>query len=58
MFQELPDMLTLKQCQKALQIGRNSMLNLIYYGEIRAFKIKGSWRIPKEELIRYIKHLY
>lgn len=58
MFQELPDMLTLKQCQKALQLGRNSMLNLIYSGEIRAFKIRGSWRITKEELLRYIKHLY
>lgn len=57
MFEKLPDILTLKQSQNALQIGRSSMLDLIYTGEIRAYKLKGAWKIPKEELIQYVRRL-
>ena len=37
MFDEMPDILNLKQCQQALQIGRCSMLDLIYNGDLRAY---------------------
>ena len=57
MFENYPDILTLKQVQNMLHIGRNSMLYLIYSGEIEAFKIKGKWRILKSDLILYIRRL-
>lgn len=57
MFENYPDILTLKQAQNMLHIGRNSMLDLIYSGEIEAFKIKGKWRILKSDLILYIRRL-
>ena len=57
MFENYPDILTLKQVQNMLHIGRNSMLDLIYSGEIEAFKIKGKWRILKSDLILYIRRL-
>lgn len=57
MFEDLPDILNLKQCQQALQIGRSSMLDLIYNGDITAYKLKGSWKIPKEDLIEFIEGL-
>lgn len=57
MFENYPDILTLKQAQNMLHIGRNSMLDLIYAGEIEAFKIKGKWRILKSDLVLYIRRL-
>lgn len=57
MFENYPDILTLKQAQDMLHIGRNSMLDLIYSGEIEAFKIKGKWRILKSDLILYIRRI-
>ena len=57
MFENYPDILTLKQVQNMLHIGRNSMLDLIYSGEIEAFKIKGKWRILKSDLILFIRRL-
>lgn len=57
MFEELPEVLTLKQCQKALQIGRNSILKLIDSGELKAFKLMGNWRVLKSELIVFVKSI-
>lgn len=57
MFENYPDILTLKQVQNMLHIGRNSMLDLIYSGEIEAFKIKGKWRILKSDLVLYIRRI-
>ena len=57
MFENYPDILTLKQAQNMLHIGRNSMLDLIYSGEIEAFKIKGKWRILKSDLVLHIRRL-
>ena len=57
MLEDYPDILTLKQAQTVLNIGRNSMLDLIYSGEIEAFKIKGKWRILKSDLVLYIRRL-
>lgn len=54
-FTALPDIMTLKQCQKALQIGRNSMLEMVNSGELDAFKLKGSWRIRKKSLIEFVE---
>ena len=50
MFENMPDLLTLKQCQQALQIGRCSMLELIHSGDVKGIKLKGSWKVPKKEL--------
>lgn len=54
----MPEILNLKQCQNALQIGRCSMLELIYSGEIKAYKLKGAWKIPKEELVKYVRRIF
>ena len=58
MFENMPEILDLKQCQKELRLGRNSMLELLRNGDIKAFKLKGSWKIPKTSLIEYVKRFY
>ena len=57
MFNDLPDLLTVEQARKALQIGKNKMLELLAEGELEgAFKIGHPWRIPKKSVISYIHH--
>jgi len=54
MFEQYPDILTVKQLQSALNIGRSSAYNLINSGEIPFFKIGTVIRIPKAGIISYL----
>lgn len=49
-----PMILTVKQCQEILQIGKNLMLYLIHNEEIPAFRVGKQWRIKREDLERFI----
>ena len=55
MEQGYPEILTLKQCQEILQIGKNLMLFLVHNEEIPAFRVGKQWRIKKSDLERYIE---
>ena len=55
MFEKIPDILTLKECQQLLKIGRNSMLNFLHTGELEGFKIGNRWRIYKESVIEFLR---
>lgn len=57
MFERVPDILTFKECQKLLKIGKNSLLNLLHNGEINAFRIGNRWKIPKAAVMEYIRYL-
>lgn len=56
MSQKLPTLYTLKECCTILKIGRNKMLELIWNGEVDAFKIGGHWRISADAVKDYISH--
>ena len=47
MFETLPEVLTLKQSQELLQIGRTTILEMIKRNELKAFKVRGRWRMKK-----------
>ena len=49
------DILTLKELQELLHIGKNTALRLVQSGEIEAFKVGKQWRIVREDIIRYLK---
>ena len=53
-----PEILTLKQCQEILQIGKNLMLFLVHNEEIPAFRVGKQWRVRKSDLQRYIEENY
>ncbi|MDD5923414.1 MAG: helix-turn-helix domain-containing protein [Clostridia bacterium] len=57
MLEEYNDILTVKDVQTILKIGKNSALDLIHEGDIEAFMIKGRWRILKSDLLSYIRHI-
>lgn len=53
----LPRLLTFQQAKEYLQIGKDSLLDLIHSGQLKAFKLKGSWRISEDDLKEYIDSL-
>lgn len=57
MLEEYNEILTVKDVQNILKIGKNTALELIHEGDIEAFMIKGRWRILKSDLIAYIRHI-
>ena len=54
MFKEYPDILTVAQLQKILHISRQLSYELINSGQIRAFKVGNSFRIPKIYVIDFV----
>lgn len=55
MFEYEPDLLTRKQAQELLQVGKNTILNLINEGYLPAMIIANSYRIKKDDLIEFIE---
>ena len=55
MLNNTKDILTLKELQKLLHIGKNTALRLVQSGEIEAFRVGNQWRISRENVIRYLK---
>ena len=55
MLNSTKDILTLKELQELLHIGKNTALRLVQSGEIEAFRVGNQWRVLRENVIRYIK---
>ena len=54
-FNKEPDLLTFKECQELLKIGKNSLLKYLHSKEIDGVKIGNRWRIYKSSVIDFIK---
>lgn len=57
MLDNTPDILTVKDLMKLMQIGKNTALDLIHDGKITAYKTNFGWRILKEDVIEYFQHV-
>ena len=55
MLNNTKDVLTLKELQELLHIGKNTALKLVQSGEVEGFRIGYQWRVLRESIIRYIK---
>ena len=56
MYRNIPEIMTFKECQQLLKIGKNTLLDLIHNGELDAFKIGNRWKITKEAVAEFICH--
>lgn len=56
MYENIPDLLTRKEVQRILSVGKNTILALIRAGALPAFKIGKSYRIRKDDLIEFINN--
>lgn len=52
---DCPDVLTTKQAQAILGIGRISVYHLIESGQIDAFQIGRTYKIPKKSLRKFLE---
>ena len=55
MLNNTKDILTLKELQELLHIGKNTALKLVQSGEIEAFRVGKQWRVLRESAAKYIK---
>ena len=55
MLNNAKDILTLKELQELLHIGKNTALRLVRSGEIEAFRVGNQWRILKVNVEKYIR---
>ena len=56
MYEILPDLLTRKEAQNILSIGKNTILELIHTKKLPALKIGNRIRIRKDDLIDFIEN--
>ena len=55
MFKYAPDLLTRKQAQELLSVGKNTILEFIHEGYLPAFMIGNSYRIKKCDSIDFVE---
>jgi len=56
MYENLPDLLTRKEAQKVLCIGKNTILHLIHAKKLPAIILGGRLKIRKDDLIEFIEN--
>lgn len=54
MFEEYSDMLTIEDVMEMLGVGKNTAYELFRNGELKCFRIKGRWKVPKQAVIEYV----
>jgi len=57
MFDKAPDIMTFKECQQYLKVGKNTLLRLLHDKKIETFRIGNRWKIPRAAVVEYIKYL-
>ncbi|MBE6720232.1 MAG: helix-turn-helix domain-containing protein [Ruminococcaceae bacterium] len=54
MFDDFPDILSVKDIMNALDIGRNKAYILLQTKQIKSIRIGSTYKVPKTELIKYV----
>lgn len=57
MLEDCPDLLTRKQAQELLHMGKNRILGHIQSGRLRAMILDGRYLIKKEDVVDFINRL-
>ena len=56
MYENIPEVMTLKECQQILKVGKNTMLELLHTRQIEGFKIGSRWKVKKESVVEFIQN--
>jgi excisionase family DNA binding protein len=54
MFNDYNDLVTVEELCEMLFIGKNTAYKLLASGELKCFRLKRVWKIPKQCVIEYI----
>ena len=55
MYENIPEVMTVKECQQLLKVGKNTMLELLHTNQIEGFKIGSRWKIKKESVVEFLR---
>jgi excisionase family DNA binding protein len=55
MFHEYPDVLSVTQLCKALNIGYSTALSILQDGKLHSLKVGRAYKIPKFSLVEYLR---
>ncbi len=56
MLNEYSEILTVEDVMEILNIGKNAAYDLFRRGEIKCFRLKNRWKVPKQAVIDYINN--
>ena len=56
MFNNYPDIVTVKQVGEMLHIGRNNAYALVRSGQVKSVRIGKKYRVPKNWVLDYLKN--
>lgn len=54
MFDQYDEILTVADVMELLYVGKNTIYRLLHEGELKAFRIGKTWKIPKESLAAFV----
>ena len=55
LFENLPDVVTLKQLAEFLKVSEMTIRRVLISGELKGFKIARDWRIDKKSILQWIE---
>ena len=55
MYRNIPEVMTFKECQLLLKIGKNTLLDLLHTRQIDGFRIGNRWRVTKESVVEFME---
>ena len=55
MYEYIPEIMTFKECQKILKVGKNTLLDWIHTNHVAAFPVGSRWKIPQQSVIEFIQ---
>ena len=56
MYEQIPEIMTLRECCAILKVGKNTMLKLLHEKKIEGFRVGNRWKIPKESVVEFIQY--
>ena len=55
MYRIIPEVMTFKECQQLLRVGKNTLLELLHTRQIEGFRRGNRWRITKESVVEFME---
>lgn len=56
MYEQVPEIMTLRECCAILKVRKNTMLKLLHEKQIEGFMVGNRWKIPKESVVEFIRY--
>ena len=56
MYNNIPEIMTFKECQQLLKVGKNTLLDLLHTRQLDGFKIGNRWKITRESVVEFLNY--